>query len=200
MLYQIEKKDIDKAVRVLSSSFIDYPTFRFIFPDDQYRKKKLKHLFTFFVKFGMLNGEVLATSQNIEGISIWFDSNNLKSSLISYLKAGLASVIFKIDPKSFKRFTEIGSIKQKTRSDILNTSYYYIDFVGVDPQYQKQGFSLLLIEEKLNYCDRMKIPCYVETSNQENVPFYLKFGFKIIHEYELNSLKDFCLYREPNIY
>lgn len=194
MLYQIQKKDIDKAAKILAKSFIDYPIFKFVFPDEQYRKNKIHHLFSFFIKLGMLRGEVFASSKNIEAVSIWLNPD-VKLSLLDYLKAGIIFLKFKIDRKSIKRFSEIGLTKKKNRSNILNNNYCLLDVIGVDPQFQKKGFARLLVESKLIDTDKLKIPCYVETSNQENIPFYERFGFKLIHEYELMSLNIFCLYR-----
>ncbi len=199
MLYQIQNEDIDKAAQMLGRSFIDYPTFKYVFPDDQYRKNKISFLFTFLIKLGMLRNEVFASSKNIEGVSIWINSCSAKSSLINILKtvkAGIISLNLKVDSKSLKRFREIGLTRRKIRSGILNDNYYLLDVIGVDPKFQKQGFARLLIESKLSDTDKLKTPCYLETSNRANLSFYMKFGFNLIHEYELFAIKTYCLYRK----
>jgi hypothetical protein len=196
MLYRIQKNDIDKAAQVLGRSFIDYPIFKYVFPDDQYRKNKISYLFAFLIKLGMLNGEVYASSKNMEAVSIWINSSNAKSPLISALKAGIISLNLKVDSKSVKRFSEIGLKKQKIRSNIINENYYLLDVIGVDPQFRKNGFARLLIESKLSSIDKYKTPCYLETSNRDNLNIYKKFGFNLIHEYDLLEIKVFCLYRK----
>ncbi|OGP66453.1 MAG: hypothetical protein A2W27_04320 [Deltaproteobacteria bacterium RBG_16_44_11] len=196
MLYRIQKSDIDKAAQILGRSFIDYPIFKYVFPDDQHRKNKIRYLFTFLIKLGMLNGEVYASSKDIEAVSIWINSSNARSPLMSAFKAGIISLNLKVDSKSVKRFSEIGLNKQKIRSDIVNVNYILLDVIGVDPQFQKQGFARLLMESKLNDADKYKTPCYLETSNRDNLNFYKKFGFNLIHEYELLKIKVFCLYRK----
>ena len=196
MLHKLQKKDINKAAQVLGESFSDYPIFKYVFPDDQYRKNKINHLFRFLIKYGMLNGEVFAPSDNIEGVSIWINSSNKKSSLWNVLKAGLISLFLNIDKQSFDRFSYIGKYKQNTRTNLITNNYYLLDTIGVDPQLQKKGFARLLMEAKLEEIDQLKIPCYLETSDKMNLNFYKKFGFEIIHEYELASVKVFCLFRE----
>lgn len=196
MLYKIERKDINKAAQVLGESFINYPIFKYIFPDDQYRKNKINHLFKFLIKYGLLNGEVFAPSENIEGVSIWIKSSNAESSLWNVLKSGLISLFLNIDKQSFDRFRYIGKNKQNMRANLITKNYYLLDTISVNPQLQKQGFARLLIESKLKKIDQLNIPCYLETSERTNLIFYQKFGFDVIREYELAPLKVFCLLRE----
>jgi hypothetical protein len=196
MIYQIQEKDIHRASQVLGKSFIDYPVLKFIFPDDQYRRDKIFHLFNFLVKLGMLNGEVVAPTENIEGVIIWVNPNNIKSSFFNILQAGFINLAVKIDLSTLNRIRKFYYTKQKIRSNIIKNSYYLLDVIGIDTQFQKKGFGRLLIETKLIEIDKTKKPCYVETSEEKNILFYKKFGFNLIHEYELMALKVFCLYRE----
>lgn len=199
MVYQIQKTDIKKAAQVLGRSFVDYPIFKYVLSNDQYRKRKITYLFLFIIKLGLLNGEVIASSKEIEGVSIWINPSSEDSPLIDGLKAGIISLLFSIDSKSFMRFCEIGSKIEKIRSDILKDSeYLLLDAIGVDPQFQRQGFARLQIESKLNIADKTNTPCYLETSNRDNIYFYEKFGFSLFYEYELFKIKTYCLYRKPN--
>jgi hypothetical protein len=196
MPYRIQNSDIDKASQVLGRSFIDYPIFKYVFPDDQYRKKKLCYLFSFLIKLGILNGEVYASSKNMEAVSIWFNSSSNKLTLMSALKAGIISLSLKVDSKAVKRFRDIGLTKQNIRADIVHGKYDLLDVIGVDPSFQNKGFARFLIESKLNNTKNIKTPCYLETSNLDNIKFYNKFDFNLIHEYELEKIKVFCLYRK----
>ena len=37
----------------------------------------------------------------------------------------------------------------------------------------------------LNQIDKLNLPCFLDTNNEENLPIYAKFGFKILKEYEI---------------
>lgn len=67
--------------------------------------------------------------------------------------------------------------------------------IGVDPLLQRHGYGRRMIEEKLIELDGRKIPCYLETSRIENIAYYVKLGFKLIHEYKIMNIKVFCLLR-----
>lgn len=195
MTYSIRKYDIDKAACILSQSFIDYPIFNYIIPDGAYRKRKLKYLFKFLICLGLANGEVISTSKGLECISIWIHSPKNKISLITVLQSGLLSLCFHVNLGVLFRLIKIGAVKQNTQNKIIAEHYCLLDMIGVDPIFQKNGYGRRMIEEKLIELDNSKIPCYLETSKIENVAYYAKLGFKLIHEYKIINIKVFCLLR-----
>ena len=70
--------------------------------------------------------------------------------------------------------------------------------IGVNPLFQRRGFGRKMIESKLFDCDKIKMRCYIETSDLTNINYYEKFGFSLINEYNIQDIKVFCLLREPN--
>jgi GNAT superfamily N-acetyltransferase len=194
-LYRLTEDDIDKASIVLRNAFIDYPTFRYLFPDINERKKKLRHVMTFFLKCGLLQGEVISPSKNIEGVLILYKSNNLNFRLLSLLKAGLIRTIYHLNIKSFIRFKKIGDAKNENRKKLLNKEFYLLDMIGVDPSFEKQGNARLLIESMIERIDKERMSCFLETSNIKNIDYYTRFGFTLLNEYQYNELESFCMIR-----
>jgi hypothetical protein len=199
MPYHINKNDVRSAAQVLSRSFIDYPIFSFILPDRTYREKKIEFLFTFLINLGLLSGEAIATSSKMEGISIWIDSSSKKPSTAKILWNCFIPLLLRIDPKSVFRFIKIGLAKAKVRRDILKGSYFLLDVIGVNPIYQNQGYARRMIESKLKEYDNQPNPCYLETSDKENLAFYEKFNFRLYHEYQLLATNIYCLLRESKL-
>jgi hypothetical protein len=194
-LYRLTEDDIDKASIVLRNAFIDYPTFRYLFPDINERKKKLRHVMTFFLKCGLLKGEVISPSKNIEGVLILYKSNNLNFRLINLLKARLISTLLHLKIKSFIRFKKIGDAKNENRKKLLNKEFYLLDMIGVDPSFEKQGNARLLIESMIKKIDKERMCCFLETSNIKNIDYYTRFGFTLLSEYKYNELESFCMIR-----
>ncbi len=198
MLYKIQKKDINGAARLLGKSFRDYPVFKYVLPDYAYRCKKLHHLFRFIIKMGMQNGDVIAPSNKIEGISIWIDSYSTTPSLATVIKSGFIKLVFETNLNTIKRFLEVGKKKEVIRADLVAQPYCLLDVIGVAARSQKKGLARVMIETKLAEFDQRQMPCYLETSDHANIAFYRIFGFDLIHEYRLMAVKSFCLYRTPS--
>jgi hypothetical protein len=195
-LYRLQYKDIEKASQVLSRSFFDYPDFTYLFSDEGERNKDLYHVMKLLVKCGMLHGEVLAPSNNLEGISIWYKSDQLNFSFIDMVRAGFFGLLIKLNKTFFNTFRELGESKKASRNEIVKGTCYFLDMIGVDPEYRNQGHARIMIEKKLDVCDREKLPCYLSTSSKDNIDFYKKYGFHIIHENNFHEIKLYSMYRE----
>ena len=195
-MYILQKNEIQAASHQLAIAFENYPIFEYILPDIESRKIKIIHLFNFLLKLGILNGDVIATSKNLEGISIWFNSNNMNLSLFDILRSGLINLKIKLNKSEINRLTDVGNNKKIIRNQKMNGEYYFLDLIGVHPYYHKKGFATALINSKLNEIDIKRIPCYLETSNNMNIAFYERFDFCVIHEYKLFGVNVYCMLRK----
>jgi ribosomal protein S18 acetylase RimI-like enzyme len=194
-LYRLTEDDIDKASKVLRDAFIDYPTFRYLFPEINERKEKLRYVMRFFLKLGLLHGEVIAPSKNIEGVSIWYKSNNLNFGLSSLIKAGLISTIYNLNIKLFIKFKILGDAKKVNRDKLLDNEYYFLDLIGIAPSYEKQGYARLLLDSMIRKIDKESMSCFLETSNIRNIDYYTRFGFSLLSNYKYHGLESFCMIR-----
>jgi GNAT superfamily N-acetyltransferase len=197
-MYKLQKSDLTKASITLRNAFINYPIFEYIIPDTTYRNKKLRYVFRFLLGLGIINGEVIAPSNRLEGVSIWLPSTRSHSSNTDAVRAGLLNLLFHLDSGSIDRLIEIGKSKSLKRREILKGSYYFCDMIGVEPQIQRQGVGRKMIEAKLRDFDGENVPCYLETSNLENVDYYKQYGFALYHHYKITDIDVFCLLRKAN--
>ena len=76
-LFKLTPDYIEKACKVAGNAFQDDPATIFIYPDEIERKKKLKYGFKMLYTYGIKNGETYATSNNLEGITIWLPPNKM---------------------------------------------------------------------------------------------------------------------------
>ena len=56
---------------------------------------------------------------------------------------------------------------------------WYLQVIGVSPEAQGLGVGKRLLAPAMDLADREQVPCYLETSNPDAVPFYLGAGFEI---------------------
>jgi ribosomal protein S18 acetylase RimI-like enzyme len=60
----------------------------------------------------------------------------------------------------------------------------YLWFIGVDPLCQGNGTGGLLLEEVLRECASTQRPVYLETSVQQNIAWYERYGFTRYHAHD----------------
>jgi GNAT superfamily N-acetyltransferase len=77
--------------------------------------------------------------------------------------------------------------------------HYYLGTVGTDPEWQGRGVGSALLQPVLDHCDEEGLPAYLESSKQQNLPFYHRHGFDItgqIHSPD-GAVTLWMMWREP---
>ncbi|PXF42476.1 Puromycin N-acetyltransferase [Gracilariopsis chorda] len=78
--------------------------------------------------------------------------------------------------------------------------HMHLFIIGTHPDHQGKGYGTTVISEMLKHCDRERLPAYLESSNQRNLPFYRKHGFELIQQ--IQPARPACppiytMWREP---
>lgn len=59
---------------------------------------------------------------------------------------------------------------------------WYLNLLVADPSAQRSGVGTKLQETVLERADAEGLPAYLETQNPDNVPYYGRFGYEVVHE------------------
>ena len=65
--------------------------------------------------------------------------------------------------------------------------HWYLALLGTDPSHQGSGIGSALIAGVLERCDEQGIGAYLESSKEENVPFYARHGFDVVAELQMGD-------------
>lgn len=67
-------------------------------------------------------------------------------------------------------------------SRIPETPHYYLYAIGTLPKRQGEGIGSRLMQAGLQRADAARMPAYLESSKESNIPFYQRFGFTVTGE------------------
>jgi GNAT superfamily N-acetyltransferase len=83
--------------------------------------------------------------------------------------------------------------------DQLDQDQRYLLNLAVESARQQHGIGSALIVPVLARADRNKQPCYLETNNPNNLPFYTKHGFVVAHSGQVpnNGPAFWAMLRKP---
>ncbi len=181
-LMRLTKADIKAAGETLARAFQDYPIMEYFIPDGQERKRKLPGVFRMQIRHGLKYGEVYTTSPRIEGVTIWFSSYTPHDTWWSNFISGRFLVPFMVGMETMKRQKAFGDYAGEVRKRVAPFPHWYLEGLGVDPEYQRQGVASRLLKPMLDRIEKEGLPCYLETQAERNVALYEHLGFRVTEE------------------
>jgi GNAT superfamily N-acetyltransferase len=156
---RLDEHRLDAATLTLTRAFHTDPMFEWIFPDPAERSRALGHLLRVPLRYGLRRGHV-TQSDAAKAVAIWMPPGR------SVTPGGMIRAIHK------RRVSE---------------PHWYLMIVGVDTELQGQGRGAALVKEGLDRADREALPCYLETSEERNLRFYERLGFKVVESARLGA-------------
>lgn len=172
-LYKIQKKDLKKAVDVLTDAFSEESMWKEVFTDEE----KNRILTEVMVRFCLKYGDVLSTSDNLEGIMAIAPHDKDMTTWRIILSGGFF-LSMKI-AKEAKKMGVLSSAVEQAKESLNLGSYIHLLIMGVSQEFQGKGFGGKLLRALVEKAEAEKKSIYLETQKEENVDFYEKYGFSV---------------------
>ncbi|OJW80282.1 MAG: hypothetical protein BGO69_05470 [Bacteroidetes bacterium 46-16] len=174
------KSDRQLVVKILSQSFDKNPSVNHVIIQDHLRRKRIQLLMEYSFYVCLLFGEVFISDDSLAcALVIYPDKKRptLRSVLLN------ANLIFKcIGIRNIKKTLDREALLKKVRGKEKMSCLW---FIGVAAEGQHKGTGSNLLQSVIaNSTDKGR-PVYLETSNEQNLPWYKKFGFNIYAEKDL---------------
>ena len=181
-LVQLRKSDIKQAAQVLAMAFRNYPLLRYGFPGEMEREKMASYFFQYVLAYCVRYGEVYATSPNLEGIAAWLTSDYFPLTFWKLIRSVPLSVTLGFAREGGYKLKHPGDYLDERHKHLTPFKHWFLQTIGVAPQFQGQGYASQLIRAMLVRVDKEGLPCYLETMDEINVRLYEHFGFSIIEK------------------
>ncbi|MEW2482996.1 GNAT family N-acetyltransferase [Mycobacterium sp. NPDC049093] len=174
------KSDIKQLAAVLGRAFHHDPVMTWMLPDDTHRKRALARMFATMTRHHFLAGggsEVAVQDGVIGAAALWDPPGCWRHTQLQELlmMPGFA-VAF---GRRAGRGQQIAGLMKKHHPE---DPHWYLAVIGSDPTVRGGGFGHALMQSRLDRVDAEHAPAYLESSNPDNVPYYLRFGFEVTGE------------------
>ena len=178
-----QKADVRGLSRTLGRAFYEDPIMMWVLPDAARRAKSLPHMFATMTRHHFLAGggaEIATNTQRVGAAALWDPPGRWKRSRREELR---------MTPGFVRAFglrvgagREISDLVKKTHPE---APHWYLAVIGSDPTVRGGGFGQALMRSRLDRCDAEHAPAYLESSNPDNIPYYMRFGFEVTGEIKL---------------
>ncbi len=176
----LTRADVAVVTGLLVRSHTDYPAFRAVWPD---RRTRIRALFP-FTRAAVADTAALGTGSvavergEVRAAALWLPPGAFPWSARRKLRATpLLLRTASAAPRAFGRFAAIGAAAERAHPSV---AHWYLETLGVEPTAQGRGWGGRVLDPGLHRADADGLPCYVETSDAANEPFYRRFGFEVV--------------------
>jgi ribosomal protein S18 acetylase RimI-like enzyme len=172
-LYKIRKQDLQNAVNVLTDAFSEESMWKEVFKNEE----KNRALTEVMVRFCFKYGNVVSTSENIEGVmAIAPYDKDMTTWRIIRCGAFFLSMRIAREAKIMQVLTK--AVEEAKKSLNLGP-YIHLLMMGVSQEFQGKGFGGRLLRAVIEKAEIENLPIYLETQKEANVSLYEKYGFSV---------------------
>jgi GNAT superfamily N-acetyltransferase len=176
----LTSSQVKEASALLCRAFYQDPLVQYMLPDEGRRAQVLPSFYRIVVRYALRYGEVYTTPE-VDGVACWLTPGNTTVSTWRLLRVA-PTAPFSFSLSEQQRNTIYSRYTDEAHELAMSRPHWYLWGLGVEPSRQHQGLGGLLIQPILARADRDGLPCYLETTNEVNVPFYEKHDFTVVSD------------------
>ncbi len=174
--------DIDRICRTLVRAFADDPLVRWMIPDDEaYAGRDGDAFFRLVGRRWFDTGEVWTTPDCVAA-SVWGAPD--PGPLPDIVSAELGALYMGFDSATQARMAAVSAAVNAHRPA---EPYWYLQFLGTHPDWQRQGFGTALMAPVLERADAEGLGQYLETATDDDIAFYRARGFEVLEAFDVDD-------------
>ena len=184
--YVMQSGDIERFADTLADGFSQYDLFKYACRG-KYDHRKMSHFWAFNIVLNLPDAICIADSKEVNSVLIYIPPRSKEPGLLSYLKARVLKMSFKVGVRRSIRLSRFDAEAQKVakRYRTVDDGYLFAFATRLDKQGQNYGKPLM--KALLRYLDATGQGCYLETVKPENVRLYEQFSFRLKEEFEIKQ-------------
>ncbi len=177
----LTKQHCQQASHVLSRAFYHDPMLRFIIPNDAQRARLLPSFYRIVVRYCILYGEGYIMPEQ-DGVACWLRPGDTTPGMARLVRIGMRGAPVGIGLSGLRRFMAVARYSEQIHARCVPGFHWYLWALGVEPARQGHGIGGRLMQPVLARASADGLPCYLETMNEANLPFYERYGFRAVNE------------------
>lgn len=187
------RSDIAVLSAMLGRAFADDPVWQWMFPRHPERMARMFALLLAQAPLPDGASEVATDGAQLLAGALWDRPGRSKVSLATQLER-FPALVRALGSRTVPVLRGLGEIEHLHPP----TPHWYLGVLGTDPSAQGRGLGAALLASGLSRCDRDRLPAYLESSKECNIPYYERFGFRLTGELRLRGGPSLWpMWREP---
>lgn len=172
---------LDECAMALTDAFMDDPLQSYTFPDAGPRRRLSPAHFAALLRYGLLAGHVLSPADPGAGAVVWLPPDAQHTPEMAE-QSGLTRLTELLGTDAAARFGSVIEFAEALHHRVITEPHWYTMVLGVPPAFQGLGYGRALLQPMLDRAAIDGVPCYLETTQPNNVRFYQHLGYAVIAE------------------
>jgi GNAT superfamily N-acetyltransferase len=187
--------DVPALAATLSRAFVTDPVSEFLIPSDRRRPAGLERFFAVQMSLDLVRFGGVYTNEDRTGGALWAPPGKPPVPPWPMVRMLAAMFPYVAGPHLARTIRFIAEVEAIHPTE----PHWYLATLGTEPSLQGRGIGSALLGPVLRRCDAGGRPAYLESSKEQNVPFYRRHGFEVTREVRLAGGPPLWLmWREPN--
>jgi GNAT superfamily N-acetyltransferase len=173
-------EDIPRLADALSRAFDSDPPMQWLLPDSGTRVERARRLFEVMLRRVHLGRDYCYTTEDVVGGALWVPPGTWRLGVVDQvvLLPGMLRVFGRGIARAQRGLTAM-------ESGHPTVPHYYLDSLGVEPEWQGRGLGSALMQPVLARCDSERMPAYLNAGSPRSRDLYLRHGFRVTEEFRL---------------
>lgn len=172
--------DRSRLTAVMARAFDDDPLANWFAAQDKRRARRILDFMDVAYQITSPHGEVY-TTDDLEGGALWTPPGKFKMGFLQQMRLMPAMV----RTATLRRIPTVVSGLNAVEKKHPHEPHYYLLALGVEPDLHGRGLGTALMAPVLQKCDTERVPAYLESSKEKNVPLYERNGFKVTEQIDI---------------
>lgn len=130
----------------------------------------------------------------VAGAALWYPPGMKQHNLRETLAESLPFL-----PAGLPHLGKASRLQRLITSNWPREPHWYLSVLSVSPESQNRGHGSALLRPGLERADRDGVGCWLETQRERNIPFYARFGFRLLEKLEIEpGVGIWLMWRPPS--
>jgi GNAT superfamily N-acetyltransferase len=172
--------DVPRLAVALARAFDSDPPMRWFLRDDERRVELAREMFDVMLRAVHLARDACYTTAEVTGGALWVPPGRWRLGFIQQLRLlpGMIRVFGRDLPRAQRGLTVMDSGHPRA-------PHWYLDSLGVEPEWQGRGLGSALMAPVLERCDTERLPAYLNAGSPRSRELYRRHGFEVTEEFRL---------------
>ncbi len=170
------------AASAIAAGFFDNEIWVWMLPSDRRRRRLLDRHYKLMIRRVFCPRESAWTTPDCMGTALWMPPSRPRLTRGERFFETLSLL-----PQGVTALGRGGQMDALMAEHHPTEPHWYLNTLAVRPEGQRRGYGSALMEPGLAAADADRLPAYLETQREANIPFYARFGFELIQKVSLSD-------------